>query len=170
MESAAEIAELSCGKPLDYDRSKTFTDLFVHQAYLRPEHEAAADSKGIYTYGELNRISDRLAAALRAGGVETGDFVAVKMPRVKEFLAAVIGVMKAGAAYIPVDPEYPEDRISYMLEDCEPKAVLKYTTESITINPEECPGCPEPEWIEEFVDLLDIAPVIEERKPGKWLK
>ena len=124
MESAAEIAELSCGKPLDYDRSKTFTDLFVHQAYLRPEHEAAADSKGIYTYGELNRISDRLAAALRAGGVETGDFVAVKMPRVKEFLAAVIGVMKAGAAYIPVDPEYPEDRISYMLEDSGAKLTL----------------------------------------------
>ena len=124
MESAAEIAGLSCGKTLDYDRSKTFVDLFVHQAYLRPEHEAAADSKGIYTYGELNRISDRLAAALRAGGVENGDFVAVKMPRVKEFLAAVIGVMKAGAAYIPVDPEYPEDRISYMLEDSGAKLTL----------------------------------------------
>ena len=42
--------------------------------------------------------------------------------------------------------------------------------DSITINPEECPGCPEPEWIEDFVNLLDIAPVVEERKTGKWIQ
>ena len=124
MESAAEIAELSHGKELAYDRTKTFIDLFVHQAYRQPEHEAAADSAGILTYGELDRISDRLAAALGAMGIGNGSFVAVRMPRVKEFPAAVIGVMKAGAAYIPVDPEYPEDRISYMLEDSGAKLVL----------------------------------------------
>lgn len=39
---------------------------------------------------------------------------------------------------------------------------------SLTINPEECPGCPEPEWIEAFIDLLDIAPTVEERKTGTW--
>ncbi len=129
-ESAGEIAELSHGKELPYDRTKTFIDLFVHQAYRQPEHEAVADSKGIYTYGELDRISDRLAAALGTRGVGSGEFVAIRMPRVKEFLAAVIGVMKAGAAYIPVDPEYPEDRVRYMLEDSEAKLIL--TEEEMT--------------------------------------
>ena len=124
MESAMEIAELSHGREIRYDKTKTFVDLFVHQAYIRPEHEAAADSRGMYTYAELDRISDRLAAALCAKGVAAGDFVAIQMPRVKEFLIAVLGVMKAGAAYIPVDPEYPEERIQYMLEDSAARVTL----------------------------------------------
>lgn len=127
-ESAAEVARISRGRTLAYDENQTFIDLFVRRAHLTPEHEAVADSGGAYTYGELNRISDRLAMALLAQGVEKNEFVAVRMPRVKEFAAAVLAVMKAGAAYIPVDPEYPEDRIQYMLEDSGAKLTLTEET------------------------------------------
>ena len=64
-------------------------------------------------------VSNALAAWLIGQGVKENNFVALRMGRVKEFAAAVVGVHKAGAAYVPVDPEYPEDRISFMLEDSE---------------------------------------------------
>ena len=57
-------------------------------------------------------------------GVDENHFVAVKMGHVKEFVPAIIGIQKAGSAYVPVDPEYPKDRIDYMLEDSEAKVVL----------------------------------------------
>ena len=124
-----EVAVISRGKELVYDKTQTFIDLFARCAEKYPDNTAVVDENGSYTYGELNDISDRIAASLIRDGVRGERFVAVKIGRSKEFPAAVIGVMKAGAAYVPVDPSYPKDRIEYMLEDCEAKVVL--TEESV---------------------------------------
>jgi len=97
--------------------NETFIDAFLRQVKKSPDAPAVVDEYGSVTYGELDRRSDFIAAELLKTGVQSGDFVAVKMPRVKEFLVAVLGIWKAGGAYMPVDPTYPEERIRYMLED-----------------------------------------------------
>ncbi|MBP5605891.1 MAG: AMP-binding protein, partial [Ruminiclostridium sp.] len=89
---------------------------------------AVTDSEGSFTYRELDRISDSIAAYLLDNGVKPNTFVAVKMGRTKLFTAAVIGIHKAGAAYLPIDADYPEERIAYMLEDSEAHIVLTEDT------------------------------------------
>ena len=120
----AALLELSRGEILPYNQQETLIDLFMRQAELHPDAKAVQDAEGWMSYRELDEVSNRLAQALIDKGVLPGEFVAVKMPRVKEFLAAVLGVMKAGAAYIPVDPEYPQERIQYIIQNSEAKQVL----------------------------------------------
>ena len=112
-----DVLALSGGERLPYDQEQTWLDLFLDIANRMPSMTAVVDSRGSYTYGELDALSNRIAARLIQSGVGENSFVAIKMDRVKEFIAAVIGVQKAGAAYVPIDPAYPEDRIAYMLED-----------------------------------------------------
>ena len=118
------LVGLSMGETLGYDTSKTWIDLFKEQVALRPDSTAVVDSQSQITYKQLDEQSDAVAAYLMAKGVKPDDFVAVMMGRVKEFVVAVIGINKAGAAYVPIDPEYPADRIEYMCSDCEAKVVL----------------------------------------------
>ena len=119
-----EIITRSKGETLAYDIRETWLDLFRKWVKERPDHVAVVDSESSYTYAELDRASNAVAAWLIGRGVRENSFVALRMGRVKEFAAAVVGVHKAGAAYVPVDPEYPEDRIAFMLEDSEAKAAL----------------------------------------------
>ncbi|MFF8589791.1 amino acid adenylation domain-containing protein, partial [Streptomyces althioticus] len=76
------------------------------------------------TYGELDAWSGRVAGWLRAQGVERGSFVAVKLPRSVELVVALLAVAKAGAAYVPVDPEYPAERVAHILSDASPALVI----------------------------------------------
>ena len=119
-----DIVTLSRGENLAYDKTKTWVDFFMERAKEHPEHVAAVDRTGYFTYGQLDERSENVAQYLCAKGVQVNDRVAVRMTRRKEFIAAVLGANKAGAAYVPVDPEYPQDRISFMLEDCGAKVVL----------------------------------------------
>ena len=123
-EGLSDIISLSLGEDLPYDKTKTWVDLFMEKAKEHPDHVAVVDRTGYFTYGQLDERSEFVAQYLLAGGVQVNDRVAVRMTRRKEFFAAVLGVNKAGAAYVPVDPEYPQDRISFMLEDCGAKVVL----------------------------------------------
>ena len=120
----AALLELSRGEILPYNQQETLIDLFVRQAELHPDAKAVQDGEGWMSYRELDEVSNRLGQALIEQGVLPGEFVAIKMPRVKGFLAAVLGVMKAGAAYVPVDPEYPQERIQYIIQNSEAKLVL----------------------------------------------
>ncbi|KAF5071159.1 Linear gramicidin synthase subunit D [anaerobic digester metagenome] len=95
----------------------TFVDLFTDAAAQYPEQTAVADRKGSISYAQLDAASDALAVQLLGAGVKKGDFVGVLSGRTREFLIGVIATMKAGAAYVPLDPEYPENRLRYMLSD-----------------------------------------------------
>ena len=123
------ILALGTGKQLDYDKSETIVDLFHRQAIVTPDHIAVVDEVSEITYAELDRRSDLLATALIKAGVSTDTFVAIMLPRRKEFLAAVFAVFKAGGAYIPLDSEYPKDRLAYILNDSD--AHLLITTSSL---------------------------------------
>ncbi len=120
----------------DYPRDKTVVELFEEQVKKNPDNIAVVFEDKKLTYSELNARANSLAYKLREFGVKPDDFVAIIADRSIEMIAGIYGIIKAGGAYVPIDPTYPEDRIAFMLEDCQPKAVLKYTTESITINSE----------------------------------
>lgn len=119
------LIELGTGDILEYDKSRTMVDLFVEQAGRTPDAIAVADKDSRLTYRELDERSNALAHWLvEEKCVVPNDFVAVMMPRVKEFAVAVFGIWKAGAAYVPIDLEYPEERKRFILDDCEAKAVI----------------------------------------------
>ncbi|ASW01779.1 non-ribosomal peptide synthetase [Paraburkholderia aromaticivorans] len=76
------------------------------------------------SYGELDANADRVAAALIEAGVRADTAVALCVERSFDMVVALIGVLKAGAAYLPIDPDYPADRIAYLLDDAKPAVVL----------------------------------------------
>ena len=127
-EDTAKVLRMSTGRTLDYDRSLTWIDQFQQQAKAHPDQTAVVDSTSQLTYRELDEKSDALAHWLVGQGVNPDDFVAVKMDRVKEFVVAVMAIQKAGAAYVPIDMDYPEDRISYMIENSEAKVMVTEKT------------------------------------------
>ena len=122
------ILALGTGEQLDYDRTETIVNLFHRQALLRPENIAVVDEVSEITYAELDRKSDLLATALRTAGVSTDTFVAIMLPRRKEFLIAVFAVFKAGGAYIPLDSDLPKERLAYMLDDSEAHILITTST------------------------------------------
>ena len=79
---------------------------------------------GVLSYGELDGRANRLARVLVARGAGPESVVAVVLERSAELVVALLGVLKAGAAYLPVDPGYPAERIAFMLADARPAVVV----------------------------------------------
>ncbi|MFH8344482.1 amino acid adenylation domain-containing protein [Streptomyces sp. NPDC018045] len=99
-------------------------ELIARQAGRRPGSVAVSDEERSLTYAELDAEAGRLAAYLAGRGVTRGSRVAVLMERSAGLLVALLGVWKAGAAYVPVDAAYPAERVAVMLADSAPAAVL----------------------------------------------
>ncbi|MBP3720628.1 MAG: AMP-binding protein, partial [Clostridia bacterium] len=116
-EEREHVLTLSRGEELPYDENETWIDLFQKQVKKAPDHPAVTDRDSSYTYAELDKASDQIAGWLIRNGVKENTFVAIQMGRVKEFIATEMGIHKTGAGYVPIDPEYPQDRIDYMLGD-----------------------------------------------------
>ncbi|AUS79786.1 non-ribosomal peptide synthetase [Actinoalloteichus sp. AHMU CJ021] len=95
----------------------SLVELFDRQVRERPEAVAVSFQDTTVTYGELAGRAYRLAAHLRARGVTPGARVALLLPRTTDLVVGVLGVLAAGAAYVPVDPNYPAERIAYTLTD-----------------------------------------------------
>ncbi|HEX8145820.1 MAG TPA: amino acid adenylation domain-containing protein, partial [Pyrinomonadaceae bacterium] len=101
-----------------------FHQLFEAQAERRPEAVALLHAGGQVTYAELNRRANRLAHHLRARGVGAETLVGVCVERSPEMIAAALAVLKAGGAYLPLDPAYPRQRLSFIMEDARVKLLL----------------------------------------------
>lgn len=102
----------------------TLTELLDRQASADPDAIAVRFENEFLTYGELNERSGRLAKILADRGAGPEKFVAVAISRSLDLVVALVGILKAGAAYLPVDPEYPSARIEMMLTDAVPALVL----------------------------------------------
>ncbi|WP_228709223.1 non-ribosomal peptide synthetase, partial [Amycolatopsis keratiniphila] len=100
------------------------TRLFDRQAGSRRDEIAVVEGETALSYGELAERAERIAGHLKGRGVRRGDRVAVVMERSPGLIATLLAVWKAGAAYVPVDPAYPADRVKFMLADAEPAAVV----------------------------------------------
>ncbi|TCP59138.1 amino acid adenylation domain-containing protein [Tumebacillus sp. BK434] len=92
-------------------------ELFEKQVERNPDSIAVTFQGNNWTYQELNRRSNRLAHRLQRLGVGSGTFVGVSMERSLELVASLLAILKTGAAYVPLDPELPTDRLSYILKD-----------------------------------------------------
>ena len=117
----------------DSPQNRTIAELFEEQVEKTPDHTAVVFENTEVTYAELNAKANSLAHRLRETGVKPDDFVAIIADRSIEMIAGIYGIVKSGAAYVPIDPTYPEERIRFMLDDCKPKLILKYTTACIKL-------------------------------------
>lgn len=104
--------------------SITLHEAFMENAYKEPESIAVIDGENYYTYREIDKISNRIANRLMDLGVNPSDKVALYLPRTFHMITGILGVIKAGAIYIPLDMQYPKDRIDYILNDAKGKAIL----------------------------------------------
>ena len=113
---------------VDFPKDKVTAELFEEMVKCSPDNPAVIFGEEKVTYGELNRRANCLAIRLRHMGIGKNDFVAIMTERSVEMIAGILGIIKSGAAYVPVDPGYPRDRIQYMISDSSPKAILVYNT------------------------------------------
>ncbi|MEU6041874.1 amino acid adenylation domain-containing protein [Actinomadura sp. NPDC047616] len=102
----------------------SLVDRFAEWVGRSPEATAVVGADGSWTFAELDVASDRVAHELVARGVRRGDLVGVVVERSAELVAVLLGVLKAGAGYVPVDPGYPSARIELMLADARPTVVV----------------------------------------------
>ncbi|WP_369182153.1 non-ribosomal peptide synthase/polyketide synthase [Streptomyces sp. Y1] len=103
-------------------------ELFQEQAARTPDAAAVAFEGTTLSYGELNERANRLAHLLIEHGAGPERTVALALPRSPEWVVALLAVAKSGAAYLPVDPEYPAERIAYMLDDAQPVLLLSLSS------------------------------------------
>lgn len=108
----------------DYPKDKCVHQLFEEQAERTPDKTAVIACDKTLTYDELNRLSNRIANALIEKGIGKGDIVAFALPRRSYLIAVMFGILKSGAAYMPIDPDYPQDRIDYMLSDSQARLFI----------------------------------------------
>lgn len=108
----------------EYPSDQCFYELFDDRAQQMPDRIAATFGSLQITYAELQLASSRFAAYLQELGVVRGTYVGIYMDRSLDLLTALLGVQKAGAVYIPMDPSFPSDRLSYMLDICEAKVLI----------------------------------------------
>lgn len=116
---------------MDYNKNINVIDLFEEKVKEVPNNIALTFEDNSYTYKELNEMSNKLANYLLKNNVKPKDIVGIMIHRSTEMIISILAVLKLGATYLPIDPEYPIERINYMLDDSCTKTVLVH---SATLN------------------------------------
>lgn len=118
----------------EYPRDKTVASLFEEQVRLTPSKNAIYFDGTYMTYKELNEKSNQLASVLIKNSVKPGNVVSLFMEKSLESIIAILATLKVGAAFLPLDVEYPKERIDYILSNSETKIILttKYFENSIS--------------------------------------
>jgi len=118
----------------EHNLEKCVHQLFEKQVHESPDAVAVTFGKKSITYNELNERANQLAHLLCERGVHVEDRVAIYLERSIEMVVSLLAVMKAGGAYVPIDPEYPKDRVVFIIEDSEAKIAITDTTLSETLD------------------------------------
>ncbi len=127
-------------------------EMFANQVARTPDETAVIDKTRQLTFTEVEQRANLLAGRLRARGVERGDLVGLCVDRTADMVISMLAILKTGAAYVPLDPAYPPDRIQYILDD----AAVRHLVSETGLPPEPIPpGC--------SLILLDDGEVPEER-------
>ena len=109
---------------MEYPSQKTIFELFEEQVQKTPYNTALVFKDNSLTYKELNQKANQLANYLRNKGVKPNDHIGIMIPRSLELLISILGILKSGGCYIPIDPAYPKNRVEYMLENSNAKMLL----------------------------------------------
>ena len=122
LDRSAELPVLPA--PDGADPRRSLVDIFAATARTFADRPAVSDGTHTLTYRELDARSASIAALLHRDGVRRGHSVALILERSTDLVAAIVGVLRCGAAYVPIDPAYPGDRIASTLEDAAPTVVI----------------------------------------------
>ncbi len=123
-EEKQELINEWSGPVLNVPSGQTVHALIEAKAYQTPHQKAATFRGTSWTYEELNSRANTVASRLISNGIKRGDRVGILTRPSLDMTAAVLGVLKAGAAFVPIDADYPDQRIAYMLEDCGAEVLL----------------------------------------------
>lgn len=123
-----------------YPRDQALHVLFEEQVAQSPDRLAITFADMQLTYRELNERADRLARILASHGIQRGSEpetqrVGIMAERSIEMVVGMLAILKVGGAYVPIDPDYPEERIRYLLEDSSAGLLLLQRREQIPLNP-----------------------------------
>jgi amino acid adenylation domain-containing protein/non-ribosomal peptide synthase protein (TIGR01720 family) len=122
-----------------YQAQKTIQELIEERVKIEPEAIAILNGENKFTYSEINSKANRLAHLLREKfGIKPNEPVGLILNRSENMVIGILGILKAGAAYVPIDAEYPEDRIQYILKDSGVKFILTERSIDHYINKNEC--------------------------------
>lgn len=108
--------------------------LLSESAQRVPSHDAVIGAEGSLTYAQLDSISNQIANQLRQDGVRAGDRVGIFLPKSTYSVAALFGIQKAGAAYVPIDPNSPSQRAGYILRNCDIRGLVT-NSEKLSVLP-----------------------------------
>lgn len=112
----------------EFPKEATLVSLFEQQAKAVPNHVALVCRKERFTYTEVNERANQLAHFLLSQGVKKGEIIAIIDSSSIDMVISILAILKAGAAYMPIDPQYPQDRIDFMITDSGTQWIL--TTEA----------------------------------------
>jgi len=131
----------------DYPSDQCIHQLFEAQAERTPDAVAVVFEDSELTYRELNARANQLAHYLRDEGVQSGDLVAIAMDRSINMIVGLLSILKTGGAYVPLDSDYPQSRLSFMLQDTNAKVLLTTCQLSGQFKTQNCKViCIETEW------------------------
>ncbi|MBJ6369616.1 non-ribosomal peptide synthetase [Snuella sedimenti] len=123
-EGRYQLLETFNNTTVNYPADKTVLDYFKEQVLKSPESIAIVFGDSQLTYKELDDLSNQLGHYLIEIGVEKETLVPICLDRSLNMIVGILGVLKSGGAYVPIDPKYPKDRIGFMLEDISAKIIL----------------------------------------------
>src|SRR5262249_17387743 len=109
-----------------YPQDRCIHELFEEQVERRPDALALAHEEQQLSYAQLNSRANRLGRYLRSQGVGPDVRVAICLERSVEMVVGLLAVLKAGGAYLPLDPSYPPERLAHMLEDSDAAVLLTH--------------------------------------------
>ena len=109
---------------VDYPKEKPLFALFNESVQAYPDKIAIRFHERALTYTEVSHTANRIANLLISKGIKKGDIIGVALDRSPELIISLLAILKSGAAYVPLDPEYPKDRIEFMLEDSGAKILI----------------------------------------------
>lgn len=112
----------------DYPRDATLPCLVSSIAARVPEKAAVRCGDSALTYAQLEQRSNAIAARLQASGIRRGDLVGIHLERSTDMVAGLLGILKCGAAYVPMDPAFPAERLAFMVEDAHMPLILSQTS------------------------------------------
>ncbi|MFY0631879.1 MAG: amino acid adenylation domain-containing protein, partial [Flavobacteriaceae bacterium] len=150
-----ELLEDFNSTEVSYPKDVTVLDVFKTQVASNPENIALVYENDSLSYGDLDHRSSVLAKELTSKGLEKGDLAAICMNRSMDMIVGILGILKSGGAYVPIDPSYPKDRISYILEDTSTSILITNSSTIESLDVEDS--------LEVFtLDLMDLSVALED--------
>ncbi len=135
------------GMQAPFPRDRSVLDFFRTQVQTRPESIAIQEGQRLMTYSELDKLSNRVANELCGRGLKLEEPVVIFLPASCEFLVALMGILKAGGTYLPVDLDTPAERLGFLLQNSASRWILSDAANKGTLG----------EW---SGMVLDVAPIL----------